>query len=297
MGPLDHLAVVASAVFIVDFATKQWAVAHLAPEAEGWRRQGWHLATVNNTHLAWGLEASGLELPLTILLTMVIAALVVRICRPLTDVDASAPNMLGLLVGAGAANLADALLPPHGVVDFLAFSSSSDSTTSFNIADVALAVALVLSIRTMWRIAQTMRGQATRPRLRRHGFLPGASPMRDRWVVSGGHGLLAMCVFIWLYSMIIAFTPDAGRSAPNALLCGVGVFALTFVLSQARRRAAARRSIFDIAHTAAAPAERVVLDGSIPAFAATDDAGPRSDRPRAPGAPRDEPRAEGSAGT
>ena len=65
--------------------------------------------------------------------------------------------------------------------------------------------------------------------------------MRDRLLLSAGHALFAMCAFVWLYSMAVALTPDAGRSAPNSLLCGIGVFAVAFVASQARLRVLDRR--------------------------------------------------------
>jgi len=87
--------------------------------------------------------------------------------------------------------------------------------------------------------------------------------MRDRLLISAGHALLAMCAFIWLYSMAIALTPDAGRSAPNALVCGIGVFGIAFLLSQARQRVTARQLVATRRSTASF--ERVVLDGSIPA--------------------------------
>jgi len=94
--------------------------------------------------------------------------------------------------------------------------------------------------------------------------------MRDRILLSAGHAMLAMCGFVWLYSMAVAWTPDAGRSAPNSLLCGVGVFALAFVTSQARllladRRLVAKRSLIPLRSI-----ERVVLDGSITATEPTD---------------------------
>ena len=108
--------------------------------------------------------------------------------------------------------------------------------------------------------------------------------MRDRILLSAGHAMLAMCGFVWLYSMAVAWTPDAGRSAPNSLLCGVGVFALAFVTSQARllladRRLVAKRSLIPLSSS-----ERVVLDGSITTTELTDL--PRG-RPRPHPAPRE----------
>jgi hypothetical protein len=193
-----------------------------------------------------------------------------------------APVTFGLLLGAGAANLADALLPPHGVVDFIAFTGTSGATTSFNVADVVLVVALALSIRTVSRIAFTIRGRVRPLRSVGHRQLLGAAPMRDRMLLSAGHALLAMCAFVWLYSMALALTPDAGRSAPNNLLAGVGVFAIAFVTSQARLRLSQRRraGIRPLEPTAI---ERVVLDGSIPVAELTD---LPLDRPRPAPRPR-----------
>lgn len=260
-GPFDRLAVAASLVFIADFSTKQWALSSLDAEGDRWFGAGWHLAVINNTHLAGGTAGAGLELPLTIVLTVLVALLVLRICRQLAAIDASAPAILGMLVGSGAANLADALIPPRGVVDFIAFTGTAGDTISFNVADVVLVVGLGLSLRTLWRIAQTIRGRP-RPRLTSNRSYSGALSMRDRLLVSAGHAMLAMCAFVWLYSMALALTPDAGRSAPNNLLCGIGVFAVAFVASQARLRILDRRfaMLEPFSHRVL---ERVVLDGSV----------------------------------
>ena len=271
-GPLDRLATTASLVFIADFATKQWALHSLGAEGDHPVVSGWHLAIVNNTHLAGGLESAGVALPITLVLTTVVALLAFYICEPIAAIDARAPATLGLLLGAGAANLADALIPPNGVVDFIAFTSPTGATTSFNLADAILAIALVLCVRTIWRIWQNMLGRkATSARARHHPQRFGALAMRDRALVSAGHALLAMCGFVWLYSMAIAWTRDAGRSAPNSLLCGVGVFALTFLISQARMRLAERRVANSTRSFASATIERVVLDGSIPMAASAHD--------------------------
>jgi lipoprotein signal peptidase len=266
-GPYDRLAVAASLVFIADFSTKQWALRSLEADGDRWFGTGWHLAVVNNTHLAGGMAWAGFELPLTILLTTLVTLLVLRVCRALADIDASAPGVLGILLGSGTANLADALIPPRGVVDFIAFTGSTGDTMSFNLADVALVVALGLCLRMMWRIAQTIRGRP-RPRLTSNRQFSGALPMRDRLLVSAGHALLAMCAFVWLYSMAIALTPDAGRSAPNSLLCGIGVFAVAFVASQARLRILDRR--YAMLQPSRRIVERVVLDGSVPIVAYAD---------------------------
>ncbi|HKW48766.1 MAG TPA: signal peptidase II [Gemmatimonadaceae bacterium] len=264
-GPFDRLALTASLVFIADFATKQWAVGKLGGDRS--LGAGWHLTVVRNTHLAGGLRTGGFELPLTAVLTAAVAALVFKVCRQLSTIDESAPLTLGLLVGAGVANLADALLPPHGVVDFIAFTNSHGLTTSFNVADVLLAIGLVLCVRITWRIALSIRGRVfSRDALWERPF-SGVFPMRDRVLLSAGHALLAMCAFVWLYSIAVAFTPDAGRSAPNSLLCGVGIFAVAFVASQAWFGIADRRLLSHLRSLPNRSMERVVLDSSLPAAA------------------------------
>jgi lipoprotein signal peptidase len=250
-------------VFIADFATKQWAVRTLTGDPAAPIIHGWHLAIVNNTRLGGSVATAGYELPVTAILTTIVAVLVLRVCRPITAIDTSAPTTLGLLVGSGAANLADALIPPHGVVDFIAFTGSGGNTMSFNLADMALVVGLALCARMIWRIAEAMRGKID-PTARRAGAArihnSGTLPMRDRLLLSAGHAMLAMCGFIWLYSMAIALTPDAGRSAPNSLLCGLGVFGVVFAASQFRQRLADRRLGLRAPQRGF---ERVVLDGSV----------------------------------
>jgi len=260
-GPFDRLAVAASLVFIADFSTKQWALRALDAEGDRWFGPGWHLAVINNTHLAGGRTGGGLELPLTLVVTTVVTLLVLRVCRQLAAVDSSAPAILGMLLGSGAANLADALIPPRGVVDFIAFTGQAGDTVSFNVADAVLVIALGLSLRMIWRIAQTIRGRP-RPRLTNRRSYAGAPSMRDRLLVSAGHAMLAMCAFVWLYSMALALTPDAGRSAPNSLLCGIGVFAVAFAASQARLRVLDRRFAM-LQPPSQRVIERVILDGSL----------------------------------
>lgn len=102
--------------------------------------------------------------------------------------------------------------------------------------------------------------------------------MRDRMLISAGHALLAMCAFIWVYSMAIALTPDAGRSAPSALLCGVGIFGIAFLVSQARYRVVSRSRA--ATPRAAVSMERVVLDGSLPLASLSD--GPARRQPAIP---------------
>lgn len=285
--PLERLAVLAGWVFIADFATKEWALHFLTDHGDRLALPpGLHLALVNNTRLGGGLEVAGFELQVTAVVTLALIAIVVRTCNQLAAVDAAAPTMLGLLLGAGTANLADALIPPKGVVDFIAISLPGNgdlATVTFNVADIAAAVGLVLCCRTVLRIAQTVRGRRPIPALRRAALAVALQPMRQRVLIAGGHALLAMCGFVWLYSMVIALTPDAGRSAPSSLICGVAVFAAVFATSSARLWLAARREVpvsAPLVEGVARPMERVVLDGSLAVVRGASTDLPRPPKPR-----------------
>ena len=291
--PLERLAMLAGMVFIADFASKRWALDHLTdgtvltPLAGGV-----HFALVNNTRLAGGLQTGGFELQITALATIAVALVVARIYRPLSELDASAPVMLGLLLGAGAANLADALVPPHGVVDFIGVTTPTGVTTTFNVADVAAAAGLALCARTAWRLVQIMRGRRQRVARPMPNLAAGVTAMRHHLLASSGHALLGMCLFVWVYSMAIALTPDAGRSAPSALLLGVAVFAVVFAASHVLRWATSRRMTVTVPQPALGRVlERVVLEGSIANSRHADvaDAPPETGKQRERSVRRDRP--------
>ena len=102
-GPLNRLATTASVVFLADFAAKQWALGVLAAESDRSPALGWHLAIVNNTRLAGGLQSAGLELPVTAILTTIVVVLVAT---------AVVPQLSSL----GGTRFPDSLLHGHGVV-------------------------------------------------------------------------------------------------------------------------------------------------------------------------------------
>jgi lipoprotein signal peptidase len=87
----------------------------------------------------------------TAVVVFVLAWVTLRMGSALRKVDPVAPLTLGLLLGAGVANLADMLYGRAGVVDFIAFDHG-DVTTVFNVADVAVGLGLLLCVRTASRL-------------------------------------------------------------------------------------------------------------------------------------------------
>ena len=102
--------------------------------------------------------------------------------------------------------------------------------------------------------------------------------------------LVIACTFILVYSLAIVWLPDAGRSAPSALLLALGVFGTVFVavyaemaLAERREMRAAERANLEVAlgepgwrplvadsgvafesGTTADGPERMIFDGSVP---------------------------------
>src|SRR5262245_5800500 len=100
-------------------------------------------------------------------------------------------------------------MPPLGVVDFIAVTSSDGWTTSFNLADVAAAIGLMLCGRTIFRIALALRDGRPILATSRPAAVDRLMPQRARMLLSAGHALVGMCAFVWLYSMVLAWMPDA----------------------------------------------------------------------------------------
>lgn len=265
---LAPLLIAAGVVLVTDLATKQWALQHLAgidlPVAGRL-----HLTIVHNDGLAWGMHAGGFGLQITAVLTVALVALVGQVCEPLMAIDALAPLALGLLLGAGAANLLDALIAPAGVVDFIAYTRASGDTSVLNVADLFAAVGFVLLARTAFCLLLAMRESALETRTAPLSVPRAVRPVhlvptlaRPRLIVSLGHAFAAMCAFVWLYSLAIVWTPDAGRTAPSTMLCAVAVFAASFVASQGWSWLTARRqlSIDPAVAEAASPRLEIVVD-------------------------------------
>lgn len=252
-----RLLIAAGLVLVSDLVSKQWALLHL-PGRTVLLLPGVHLGIVHNHGLAWGMQAGGFGLQITALLTVALVALVAQVAEPLMAIDGAAPVALGLLTGAGAANLLDALVAPAGVVDFIAIARPGGATSVLNVADLLAAVGFVLLARTVWCLVRAMRESGSwsvalpRKYVRQLDLvLPATTPTgRPRTIVSLGYAFAAMCGFIWLYSIVIVWTPNAGQSAPSTLLCAAAVFAASFVAAQSwswfalrRQSAAARRRI------------------------------------------------------
>ena len=144
---------VAIGVCVLDATSKRWALAHL-DSRDQWFGD-FRLTLMHNKHLAWGLSAGSFTPLVTTLATVLLVALVIRVCRELAAVDRLASLMLGLLGGAGLANGLDVFLGPSGVVDFIALPVGGQEAV-LNVADVAAALGLLLCIRTVFVLSRAI---------------------------------------------------------------------------------------------------------------------------------------------
>jgi lipoprotein signal peptidase len=152
-APFVALAATAAGVVVVDGMSKTLAL-HLLPTLDVASTRLLRLGVLHNGDLAWGLSAGAESAAISAVVALVIACLSLTVREALIAYDRVAPVMLGLLVGAGIANAADALTPPAGVVDWIAIGAGSGLV--FNLADVAVLVGMGLWARTVWRLVSAV---------------------------------------------------------------------------------------------------------------------------------------------
>lgn len=158
----------AALVVICDLASKQIAVSSLAGREVPIAPLGdvLRLVLFHNDRSAFGLSFGTYTWAVNLLLTVATIALLLPVCRALSDLDARAPYALGLIAGAALGNLAGLSPSPHGVVDFLAVDHGGGHEIVLNVADVAAYLGVSLLARTAWVIVRAIRTERTgRPRL------------------------------------------------------------------------------------------------------------------------------------
>ena len=155
------LAFVAAAA---DLASKAWAISALSTESVAlgpWLS----LSLAYNRASAGGVWLGENTRALNFTATGIVVGLVIMIAPELTKVDRRAWRALALLVGAGLGNMAS-LLSGRGVPDFIALHRAafggSHGAWVLNVADVALAVGLVLLAGTAVRLTRAARLGARR---------------------------------------------------------------------------------------------------------------------------------------
>src|SRR5690606_24846666 len=141
-APVRLLLAVAFAVVAVDLASKAFALILLADSYVEVGGPFFLSLIFNDAPFAGSTTLNGMALPLSFLGSLILVALALPACAPLSEHDSRAPVALGLMVGAAVANPASLALQPAGVTDFLGISSGGQRII-FNLADVAVSAVYV----------------------------------------------------------------------------------------------------------------------------------------------------------
>jgi signal peptidase II len=139
-------------VVVVDFITKQIAVASLVPqrvprEVFGeWAR----LTLVYNRGAAFGLHLGPYSRWIFLVLTVVALVVLGRLYRATRSGDAIRTIALGLVCGGAVGNLIDRIRSPLGVVDFIDVGVHDWRWPTFNVADIAVSTGAFLLAWALW---------------------------------------------------------------------------------------------------------------------------------------------------
>lgn len=156
---LKRLSRIALFVAAGDLSSK-WIASRLWSEQPA-RLTDWiSMAVVHNDAGAFGWSVGAYTWQLNLALTFAAVVFIIPVTRDLAHIDRRAPAALGLIVGGALGNLASLVLPPRGVVDFIAVNWSAGHSLVLNVADVAAYAGLAMILRTGVMIAATLRREA-----------------------------------------------------------------------------------------------------------------------------------------
>lgn len=119
------------------------------------------LMLVYNTGTAGGFSIGPFTFALNVLVTIGAIIMVMRILRPLSDVDPRAAMSLGLVTGGAFGNLASMIVGPAGVADFLALDLGGGTTVVMNVADLMLWSGALMLVPVVARLIHLVRQERT----------------------------------------------------------------------------------------------------------------------------------------
>ncbi len=150
------LAFVALPVLVVDCATKAAAVACLQPPYTPHRILGdaVRLTLVYNRLGVMGLPVGPYGRWLLIGVTLAVLAVLGSMVRAAGPRDRLRVVALAAIVGGACGNLVDRVASGRGVVDFIDVGTAAWRFWTFNVADAAIDVGVVLLAWSLWRRAR-----------------------------------------------------------------------------------------------------------------------------------------------
>lgn len=147
------LLLVALPVLVADFATKRLAVAYLQPAHVPHRLVGnaVRLTLTFNRQGVMGLPVGPYGRWLLTAVTIVVLVVLLRLMRDSGAGERLRAASLSLIVGGACGNLLDRLASARGVVDFIDVGTRAWRFWTFNLADAAVDVGVVLLAWVLWR--------------------------------------------------------------------------------------------------------------------------------------------------
>ena len=152
-------------ILITDFATKQWAVAHLTPpytphDVVG---QFFRLTLAYNPGAAFSMSlGSASRWGFTALALVAVFALV-QLYRATPPSDAIQAVAIALITGGALGNLLDRLRSARGVVDFVDIGFHGVRFWTFNVADMGVTCGAALLAWTLWHGGRQPTPEPTHP--------------------------------------------------------------------------------------------------------------------------------------
>lgn len=156
IAPLLRIALL---VAIGDLLSKRVALTLLAGNDvvySSWLR----LTLMHNDAGALGYSLGAHTFAINIFIKTGAILLMLVASKDLARIDPDAPVALGFIAGAALGNLASLLLPPPGVVDFIAIATGAGRELVLNAADIAAYAGLAMLGRTAWRVYSAARSPA-----------------------------------------------------------------------------------------------------------------------------------------
>jgi signal peptidase II len=143
----------ATTVLVLDQLSKHWILGHIAP-GESWTPvpvlgRFFHIIHSSNTGVAFGMFQGGGSLFTIVAAAAVLGIVIYTFMQNETSWLASVS--IGLMLGGAAGNLWDRISYGH-VIDFIDVRYSDNLVwPTFNLADSALVVGVILLMLVMWR--------------------------------------------------------------------------------------------------------------------------------------------------
>jgi len=150
-------------VVVLDFVTKAWAVANLAPRHFPHPVLGdfFRFTLAYNPGAAFGMHLGPGSRWIFAGLSVVIVVVLMRATASLTRTSRLAAVGVPIVIGGAIGNLLDRIRIRDGVVDFIDIGIGAVRFWTFNLADTAVTIGAACLVIALWKEDQALQAQST----------------------------------------------------------------------------------------------------------------------------------------